>query len=105
MNVRLLYASVARIGNRARDVDAGNWQLILAVAIEERLEGTAQLRREVGFVDRVEQRHGGLIGLELCDAAGARSQVPLQCRVYRRRQMMFHEVRQEAHEIGAAAFF
>jgi len=46
-----------------------------------------------------------LIGLELRDAAGARGQVPLQFRVDRRRQMMLHEVREEAHEIGAAAFF
>ena len=56
-------------------------------------------------MDRVEQRDGRLIGLELRDAAGARGQVPLQFRVYRRRQMMLQEVRQEAHEIGAAAFF
>jgi hypothetical protein len=124
MDVRLLYATAAQIGNWLErtgnrkpetgtwkprtgswKLETGSWKLVLAVAIEERLEGTAQLRREIVFVDRVEQRHGGLIGLELCDAPGARSQVPLQFRVYRRRQMMLHEVRQEAHEIGAAAFF
>jgi len=46
-----------------------------------------------------------LIGLELRDAAGACSQVPLQFRMHRRRQMTLHEVGQEPHEIGAAAFF
>jgi hypothetical protein len=85
----------------------GDWRLatlVLAVAIEEGFEGTAEFWREICFVDRVEQRHGRLIGLELRDAAGAPGQVALQFRVYRRRQMMLHEVRQEAHEIGAAAF-
>jgi hypothetical protein len=117
MNLRLLYASAAQIGNRLRPTDnrkpetgnwkleAGSWKLILAVAVEEGFEGTAEFRREICFVDRVEQRHGRLIRLELRDAPGARRQVPLQFRVYRRRQMMLHEVRQEAHEIGAAAFF
>jgi hypothetical protein len=115
MNVRLLYASAAQIGNwltrwqpetgNCWKLETGNWKLILAVAIEEGFERTAEFRREICFVDRVEQRHGRLIGLELCDAAGARGQVPFQLRVYRWRQMMFHEVRQEAHEIGAAAFF
>jgi hypothetical protein len=88
-----------------RKPETGNWKLILAVAVEEGFEGTAKFRREICFVDRVEQRHGRLIRLELRDAPGARRQVPLQFRVYRRRQMMLHEVRQEAHEIGAAAFF
>jgi hypothetical protein len=86
-------------------LETGNRNLILAVPIEERFEGTAQLGRKVLFVDRVKQRYRRLIGLELRNAAGACRQVPLEFRVYRRRQMVLHEVRQETHEIGAAAFF
>jgi hypothetical protein len=109
MYVPVLYASPPLVGNwlgaGSWKLEAGSWKLILAVAIDERFERTAQFRREVVFVDRAEQRYGRLIGLELRDAAGACRQVPFQFRVYRRRQMVLHEVRQEAHEIGAAAFF
>jgi hypothetical protein len=77
---------------------------IVAVALEERLERAAQFGGQIFFSNGVEERDGGLICFQLGDAAGAPGEVPLQIRMDRRRQMVLHEVRQQAHEIGAATF-
>lgn len=87
-----------------RELEAGSWNLILAAAIDKGLERASQLGRQVFFADGTEQGDGRLIGLELRDAARAGRQVPLEVGVDLLGQMMLHEVRQKAHEVGAAAF-
>jgi len=52
----------------------------------------------------VEERDGGLVGLQLSDAARTGRQVALEIRVDIRRKMMFDEVRQESDEVVTAAF-
>ena len=79
-------------------------RLILTIAIDERLQGAAELGWEVVFEERMQERDGGLVSFELGDAAGARGEMPLQFRMDRRRQMMLDEIGQQAHEISAAAF-
>ena len=53
----------------------------------------------------MEEGNCGLVRLELRNAARTGCQVPLELRVHLRRQVVFHEIRQQTHEIGAAAFF
>src|SRR5690606_17938644 len=68
---------------------------IAAVAIEECLQRAPQFGREVFVPDRVEERDGGLVGLQLRHAAGAGRQVALERLVHPRRQLMLDEVGQQ----------
>src|SRR3954471_4453481 len=77
-----LAGSVIRRGGRG---DGGRTS-VAAVAVDEGFQRAAQLDRQIVVADRVQERDGGLIGLELRDAARAGRQVPLEIGVHLRRQ-------------------
>ena len=58
MKTRLLYASRAQIGNRGWKLATGSWKLVLAIAIDEGLERTAELGRQIVFANRMEEGNG-----------------------------------------------
>jgi hypothetical protein len=80
------------------------WQLVIAVPVDERFERAAELGREIFFTNGTKQGDRRFVGLELGDAAGAGGKVPFELGVDLGRQMMFDEIRQEAHDVGAVAF-
>ena len=81
-----------------------NAALILAISIDERLQRAAEFRRQIVFLDRVEQRDGRLVGFQLRDAARACGQVTFESRVHLGRKVMLDEIREKPDEIVAAAF-
>src|SRR5512140_457482 len=65
--------------------------LVPAIAIDERLQRAPEFGREILLADRVEERDGGLIGLQLRHALRAASQMPLQLVVHLLRQVALDE--------------
>jgi hypothetical protein len=86
------------------DARAATRELIVTVAFEKGFQRAAQLGGEIFFADGMEQGNRRLIGLELRDAARTSGEVPFQIGVDRWREVVFDEVRQQTHEIGAATF-
>jgi hypothetical protein len=77
---------------------------VLTVPVDERLQCAAEFRREIVFVDGMQERDGGLIGLQLRDTAGAGGQMTLELGVDAGGKMMLDEISEEPDDIVAAAF-
>src|SRR5262249_36144430 len=92
-------------------LEAGSWKLeagscisVLAVTVDERFQCAAEFRREVVFLDGMQKRDSGLIGLQLGDAARAGGEMTLELGVDAGRKMMLDEISKEPDKIVAAAF-
>jgi hypothetical protein len=97
-------STIARKAAAIWKLEAGSRPSVVAVAIKKRLQSAAQFGWKVLFPDGVEERDSRLIGLELGDAARTLREVALQLRMHCGGQVMLDEIRQQSHEVGAAAF-
>jgi len=83
-----------------------HWLLFTSVAgplpIEERTQAEPQLRREVVFLNGVEERHGGLIRAELSQADITAGEVMLEVVLDVGRETMLQIIHEERDDFRAA---